>query len=936
MFRSGLLIFSAFQYYSDCLLNLKINNTFLLLLSAISIHSTFVSHTMDQTKLASDILGSLNANQKEAVTSPCSGVLQIVAGPGTGKTKVLVSRVAYLLLKENVLPQSIIVTTFTKKAANEMMERLREMLKGTEIVVGKLLIGTFHSICFKIIQKYGNRIGIENYAIADDRDALQILGDVLLKHLTDADWHFVDTLPLEQTAPFKSKNDSDKYRGYDLRKLRKKISQLKSTGINSEDSEKHSDGNLFVLLIYSLYQRTLNTNRLLDFDDCLLYCHKIVSRFPVLNYIEHTLVDEFQDTNEIQLQLMYEFAKGHPTNPLLQHNVTIVGDPDQSIYAFRHAQSGNFDKMRQHYLQKHQLPCKITALNENYRSTSDILQISERIMRQQSDRMIKNLRSQIHITFKPMRADLESSDQEARWIAYQIEHLKKFPDSLFEYSDIAILVRSAYQTRVIETELTRKKIPYFMVRGKAFWERKEVVALVDYLRCVANENDRIAFLRCVNFPKRGLGPKALAELDSIIEKQQIQVGGLLVFETLKEISTSKMSCSLGPRMKQSLGQFLDIIDSSKSELNEIYNYGENNLAGMNKFFLSLYAKSGVQKEFAEDVNCNLNLMEVKSQLMDFEMPLESDLPDYVGEDSLQDTAEEITSGTDFLKSFLSLVTLFDTNPETKDGDDHKPKVAISTIHGAKGLEWPVVFVPGVSEGLLPASFAADDHNPESINEERRCFYVATSRAKTLLFVSSYTDGGNRGRRPIDRPSRFLDKLDQMFSSTTPIDTMQKLDKLYEVMGKTRTCLTFDFAKSFKNYELCLKSYVNGDIDSAPAELGFTSVRKLDKLMNIAPTRNFYPKKSATKATGLKPISSVKLQTLKSGSGKAPAYIPMRPAKTTIAKPLPVSAKPANIMNATEIVKPTNSKTNSIAVFAGKRAPAYVPVRSSNKRRLGTR
>ncbi|SGZ54619.1 CIC11C00000000662 [Sungouiella intermedia] len=783
---------------------------------------------MDYSTLTNGILATLNASQKDAVTCPSSGVLQIVAGPGTGKTKVLVSRVAYLLLHEQILPHNIIVTTFTKKAANEMMERLREMLKGTEIVVGNLLIGTFHSICYKIIQKFGKRIGIENYAIADDRDALQILIDVLLKRVSDPEWDIIDLLPEEQTVPFRSKNESEKYRGYDMKKLRKKISQLKATGITIEDVGKSSE-NLFVQIVYTHYQQNLQTNKLLDFDDCLLSCYKIVSRFPVLSQIEHTLVDEFQDTNEIQLQLMYEFAKGHLTIPSLQHNVTIVGDPDQSIYAFRHAQSGNFDKMRQHYLQSHQIQAKIISLTENYRSTTDILQVSENIMRQQTDRMTKNLRSQLDTSFKPMRADLESSDQEGRWIAYQIDHLKRFPDGLFNYSDMAILVRSAYQTRVIETELTKKKIPYFMVRGKAFWERKEVAAMVDYLRCVANENDRIALLRSSNFPKRGLGPKSVTELDSIIEKQQVlnvqNVSPILVFKTLRLVAESKFTCNLGPKVKQSLESFLDIIEDARKELNEMYQ-GANNQAAMDQFFLNLYVKSGIKKEFSEDVNCDLNIMEVKSQLMDFEMPPETEfgnMTDTIDIENLQDSASDVIkvpSGTEFLLTFLSLVTLFDTNPDAKEGDENKPKVAISTIHGAKGLEWPVVFVPGVSEGLLPASFASADDNIESINEERRCFYVATSRAKTLLYLSSYTDGGNWGRRPIERPSRFLDKLGHMFCKNTPIDSEEKLDRLYDMMERSKTG-KFDFAANHKRYEMCMKSFVSGQIKETPSDIGFT-------------------------------------------------------------------------------------------------------------------
>lgn len=893
---------------------------------------------MNFTTLENDILATLNKNQKTAVTAPCSGVLQIVAGPGTGKTKVLISRVAYLLLHENILPHSIIVTTFTKKAANEMVERLREMLKGTEIKVGNLLIGTFHSICYKIIQRYGSRIDIEGFGVADERDASQILQDVLLKKLTERDWTFIDLLPDTQTLPFRSNKDTDKYRGYDVKKLRLKISHLKATGQGSE--QKYD--NLFVSLVYSMYQDSLRANRLLDFDDCLLYCHKIISRFPVLSYIEHTFVDEFQDTNEIQLQLMYEFSRGHLVNSQLQHNLTIVGDPDQSIYAFRHAQSGNFDKMRQHYLQSHGIECRITYLKENYRSTSDILSFSEKVMRQQSDRTQIDLRSQTSTSFKPVKGHFLSSDQEARWIAYQIKHLMKFP-KLLEYSNIAILVRAAFQTRAIELELTKNKVPYFMVRGKAFWERKEVVAMVDYLRCVANENDRIAYLRCVNFPKRGLGPKAIAEMEKTVEIQQVENNGLLVFASLKEIAGGGTSSSLGPKMRSSLKEFLDIVEHARQELMAIYDELGDNLHGMDEFFTNLYMNSGVQKEFSEDVNCDLNISEVKSQLMDFKVPQESYLPDENGNIEVEKFTA-VSSGTEYLRNFLSSVTLYDTDPESKDAED-KPRVAVSTIHGAKGLEWPVVFVPGVSEGLLPASFAIDEQNPESVNEERRCFYVATTRARLLLFVSLYTDQGNWGRRPIDRPSRFLDKLDGMFVSKLPVDSKEKAGKVYEMMGKA-VPEQLDIEKLHTNYELCMNACVRGEIEDAPSELGFSTAkwssgdrngsRFFEKSSNFRSSS--YSKLSYTKSSALSSTSQSGFEKITVGTtevkapGKAPAYIPMRPAKSRLSSLSSLSSRLNNMLAQT--VSGSSPKPNLAP--GQNRAPAYVPVREPKKRRLGTK
>lgn len=849
------------------------------------------------------ILATLNEKQKQAVTSPSSGVLQIVAGPGTGKTKVLVARVAYLLLEEKISPQNIIVTTFTKKAANEMMERLREVLKSTDIVVGRLLIGTFHSICFKIIQKYGKKIGIEGFVIADDKDTMLILNDVFLKKMTDQDWDFVDNLPEELLTPFKARNNDSKYRGFDPKKLKRQISKLKSGGVSSEDFEAQVDKNLFLVLIYRLYQQSLTAHRLLDFDDCLLYCFKIASRFPVLNYIEHALVDEFQDTNGIQLQLMYQFAKGHPGT--YQNNVTIVGDPDQSIYAFRDAQSINFEKMRQYYLQKHGLTCNIITLDENYRSSSDILDISEKIMRQQSDRTVKNLRSQMLVTMKPLRAILKSSEEEARWMAYHIEHLMKLPD-LFNYSDMAVLVRSAYQTRIIETELTKRKIPYLMVRGKAFWERKEVVAMLDYMRCVANDNDQIALLRAVNFPKRGIGQKALAEIESKIEQQKFQQNGSLVFQTLKRMSSSAVSSSLGPKLKVTLGSFLLIIEESREMLEKSHKQLLN-LESVDRFFTHLYTKSGLQKEFEEDVNCELNIMEIKSQLLEYQIPEDDDLPDYLGEEPVTAEAVSDSEAQGFIQKFLVSVCLYDTDPQK--GESEKAKVSISTIHGAKGLEWPVVFVPGASEGLLPANFALDANNPESVHEERRCFYVATSRAKSLLFVSSYTENSEKwGRKPIEKVTRFLDKLEHMFSSKLMIESWDKLVSLYQLMQKAPPKRDqYDLTKYYKHYELCMKSFVQGDAyDLENVDLGFTLASKAPRILK-APVHKI--SKAPPTVRRAPSLLNVK---------RAPAFIPVRP--TSVTSPL-LPAKPS-----------TSVKSSASSIPAGvKRAPAYIPVRAAKKR-----
>lgn len=852
--------------------------------------------------LAREILGKvykgLNERQRQAVQAPASGILQIVAGPGTGKTTVLVGRVAYLLLSEDISPENIIVTTFTKKAANEMLERLRELLKGTSIAVGKLLIGTFHSICYRIIQKHGSRLDLAGFSIADDRDAKQVLNEAILG-LGDDKWDVIDGLDELVKLPYKSGNDDQKYRGLDPKKLVKGISSLKSRGLLPTDYEREIQQNKLLHIVYSAYQDRLTANKLLDFDDCLLYCHRIVSKYPVLSYIEHTLVDEFQDTNEIQLQLMYHFAKGSLTDRELQNNVTIVGDPDQSIYAFRNAQSVNFDKMKDHY-KKHKL--RVITLEENYRSTPGILSLSETLMHQQAGRAVKTLRSQSECAIEPVYSNFNSSEEEAAWVASRIKQIMTLPH--FIHSDCAILVRSAYQTRAIETELARKKIPYFMVKGRAFWERKEVVAMMDYLRCVANDNDRIAFLRCVNFPKRGFGPKAIAELEAQIEKQG-EDG--LVFRTLQNLSTGQISSSLGPKMRKSLEGFLGLIEKCRLLLPDDIEGASDMSSRLEKVFMDLYVQSGIQKEFVENVDCDLNVMEVKSQLLDYQMPEEDYLPDYL-EDGEEPVPTEIeVSGQTFLQTFIASVRLFDTDPELND-QESIPKVALSTIHGAKGLEWPVVFVPGVSEGLLPASFAMTDE--ESVNEERRCFYVAVTRAKALLLLSSYVDGPSNGKwRGIESVSRFLKGITKKHKTRLHFKDAQALEHLYTLLGKEKVESVAEVLEKFRgeDKETPNTKYNDYSVEFSTARDVKPSLKKAPSSLNFLNQRSMgvsqkwdKPAVNATMTPGL--------------------FRPPRPNPSFAPQTAPGT-------------KPETSITVSLGV---KRAPTYIPSRPKSKKRLGTR
>ncbi|ODQ59836.1 hypothetical protein WICANDRAFT_30222, partial [Wickerhamomyces anomalus NRRL Y-366-8] len=631
------------------------------------------------------ILSGLNDAQRAAVTSSPNGQLQIIAGPGTGKTKVLTSRVAYLMIEHNIRPEHIIVTTFTKKAANEMKERLSQMLEGTNIQLNKLVIGTFHSICMRILMQYGYVINLKGFKIAADRD-----WDEVMKSLID---------PITDDIA-------------DIRdlKLRKQISKLKSKGIYPDDYSLQKDYNKELHIIFKLFQEKLESSGLLDFDDLLVKTSQLLSKRNCVSKIKHVLIDEFQDTNTIQLQLMVKFAMGVPGNC---NNITVVGDPDQSIYRFRDAVALNFELMRKKYP-----GCEIIKLNENYRSTSDILDFSEAVMRQQNSRTSKNLSSQFSHTFPAVHQSFGSREEEAVNIAQEIKFLKLLP-KLFQNSDFAILIRAAYQSRALERALIEKKIPYRIVKGRAFWERKEVEQIVDFLRLVAYDDDKAAFLRTLKSCTSGIGPVTIKKIDAVIDEESKK--GFTAISALYKIARGDFKGVGSSKNKDQIQLFLEMVEKARNFVAND-NYSPNQLSLLFEFLKSQEPLASLIKEEERAQN----IEEVKSQLVGF-------VPTEVEPINSEDSAP-LNEDT-FLQSFLSSIQLYSVDDKEEDNEDGV--VCISTIHSAKGLEWPVVFIPGLTEGLLPASFAKKDENEEeAIDEERRIFYVSTTRAKQLLYVTN--------------------------------------------------------------------------------------------------------------------------------------------------------------------------------------------------------
>lgn len=730
-------------------------------------------------------LVGLNENQARAVQAPARGQLQIIAGPGTGKTKVLVSRVAHLM-RCGVPPLGIIVTTFTRKAANEMMQRLDAMTseEAAPPLSARLLIGTFHSICYRILRQYGRPLDI-----ADDRDSAQLLAAAI------GECSFT---PLASYL----RNDA-----VDLKRVRRAVLLLKARGVSHADYS----ANPFLAAVYTSYQAKLAANGLLDFDDCLLECLLLLRRHPAaLGHVQHVLVDEFQDTNEIQLQLVYRFAHAN--------NVTVVGDPDQSIYGFRDAQVGNFALMAQHY--RH---LQTVHLVQNYRSTADILRVSERIMTSPG-RQPKQLMLQLAVGLPAVYANLTLQEEEAEWICFEIERLMRLPGAPLRHASVAVLFRSSFQTRAVEDEMVRRRLPYTVVRGKAFWQRREVVGIVDYLRVVTSDHDRVALVRILNWPRRGIGASALRQIDAALALGQGSVA------TLKRVEAH-----LSGAARRGVQRFLELLEACRGALNQ----------PLDELFDLVYTESGLRGELGSDQHDNV--AEVGRQLCLF-VPQDEGLPGQ---------AEAAIDDEHIVRRFIRLIGLYEAT-----ADETAPKVSLSTIHGAKGLEWPVVFVPGLSEGVFPGPFAADGDG----EEERRCLYVAATRAQYLLYLSSFIEERQRwGRPPISQVSRLVQGVTGQCSAQQRLfHDEARAREFYAALGMPPQSVPVELRQEFGR---------EGFVSASVAPRGAPTPR-------TART----PKSKASASTPISKRAPVGPMGPASAAGaRAPAYIPTRDVPRRLAR-----------------------------------------------------
>lgn len=640
---------------------------------------------MSTAQAENPILRSLNAAQRRAVTSNASTVA-ILAGPGSGKTHTLTSRVVWMVQQTEYQPSDIVVATFTVKAAREMKERIGKVL-GPECE-RKIVLGTFHSIARRYLSAYGKQVGLDpKFGIADDGDSRAIIQRICKRHDFNIDPAFA----------------------------RSWISKKKAKGhVTEAASNKKQPENPSLNECYREYQEHLERSNLLDYDDLLVRCVELLRAYPAcVSNIQSVLIDEYQDTNGIQYDLMKLFAQA-------RQRITIVGDPDQSIYGWRSAEIRNLYRLLRDYPETDEI-----SLEENYRSSQSILDVSLTVIQQDKKRYQKVLLPVHTKGARPVLRKLKSSAAEGDWIVSEIKRAVMMFGDMLTYEDVAILLRSASLSRHIESALGKAGLAYRMIGGHKFYERKEIKILLDYLRAVYQPDNNDAIARIINVPRRGIGDTTVKRLIEEAEQQKISLWLLLKKHCQ---GSRKATTKILPKMEQKLNtELMRLISNLQNQAQQITEDTQHSLVSLIEKLLSqLDFKQYLESEYPEDHEQRWqNVQEFLSLANDFVRDLakadDDLLPEIENVDQVKDDS--------ILGRFLANVALASDAQKTNEGGEKKSVITISTIHAAKGLEWPMVFVPAVYAGSIPHSRAED------LDEERRLLYVAMTRAQVLLYLS---------------------------------------------------------------------------------------------------------------------------------------------------------------------------------------------------------
>lgn len=647
------------------------------------------------------LLDGLNPQQQAAVTHS-GGPLLVVAGAGSGKTRVLTRRIAYLMARRSVAPYQILAITFTNKAAGEMKERV-EALVGP--IAKSMWVSTFHSACVRFLRLEAQRLGYGNsFSIYDSADSLRLITIVC------------NDLNLDSKR-------------YPPRQFQSMISNAKNELLGPSDY-LNSTKNQFeeiVADVYALYQKRLGQANAMDFDDLIMKTVEVIQRFPEVksrfrSRFHHILVDEYQDTNHAQYILVRELT-GNELDGMPPAELCVVGDADQSIYGFRGATIRNILQFELDY------PNATTVLLEqNYRSTQNILSAANAVITQNESRKEKNLWTDSGTGASLVGYVAESEHDEAEFVAGEIRTLQK--DGISQPGETAIFYRTNAQSRVFEEVFMRQGLPYKVVGGLRFYERKEVKDLLAYLRVLANVEDEVSLRRIINVPKRGIGDRAIE-----IVEQMAASRGISFFQAL---GAALESDEMPKRTAASMRDFVSMITA----LNTLVEAKTKPSVVIEAILeqSGLLAELEGSKDPQDEVRVE-NLKEFVAVAMEYEeRPFEELLED-----------EEIS-----LTGFLQQVSLVADSDEIPEGEDHGGVVTLMTLHTAKGLEFPTVFLTGMEEGIFPHSRTLGEK--DELEEERRLAYVGLTRAQQRLYLSRSEYRSTWGAPNYNPPSRFLEEI----------------------------------------------------------------------------------------------------------------------------------------------------------------------------------
>jgi len=639
-------------------------------------------------------LSKLNPPQREAAGHG-GGPILVLAGAGSGKTRVITFRIAHLLA-QGIPARAICAVTFTNKAAEEMRERIAKLL-GDQKLASELTIGTFHALGLQILRMERKALGLpRGFAIYDQSDQMGALREAM-RHIHDGD------------------------RRFDVKAIQTRISLAKNAFISPDEYKGNpaDDYDAMTQLVYPKYQEALRACAAFDFDDLIVEPVRLFQKDPEVNRrwterFHYVMVDEFQDTNKAQLRMIKSLVAAH-------NNLCVVGDDDQSIYSWRGADPSNILKF------DHVFPgAKIVKLEQNYRSTKTVLAAANTVIANNKDRHGKTLWSQMGDGEKITHAVAATAEDEAKWVAQEIRRLVKEGR---RWDDVAILYRSNIQSKILEEELRTHEVPYVMYGGQQFFERKEVKDLIAYLRVALNKKDELGLRRIINYPSRGIGATTIEKL--VLASQ---ANHITLFDALSRAAEFGVHAGA----VNAINEFVAVVEKVGATLES----GSDVVATTNTLIEDIKLYDDLRHAAASMSAAQRRIDNVKGLLNSLER------------------WQAKGRGIEKLAEFLRHLTL-----DSSDDEKHEPgdKVVLTTLHGAKGLEFPVCFMIGLEEELLPhirtlqpqATDVLDADHATDISEERRLCYVGITRAQRKLYLTRACTRISRGRVLQRTPSRFL-------------------------------------------------------------------------------------------------------------------------------------------------------------------------------------